>query len=527
MTSSARQPRAAAVLVAAGIMLSRVAGLIRQRVFAHYFGNSDAADAFSAAFRIPNFLQNLFGEGVLSASFIPVYARLIAEENEEEAGRVAGAIATILFVVTSVLVLAGVLATPWLIDAIAPGFSGEKRDLTIRLVEILFPGAGLLVMSAWCLGVLNSHRRFFLSYISPVIWNVAMIATLVVFGQSLDTASLAKALAWGSVIGSGLQFVIQLPVVLGLARRLRLSLDARSENVWTVLRNFVPVFIGRGVVQISGYVDTLFASLLQTGAVAGLLYAQTLYMLPISLFGMSVSAAELPAMSSATGDEVEVAAFLRKRLDAGLRRIAFFIVPSVVAFLALGDVIAALLYQSGEFGRDDAVYVWAILAGGTVGLLSITQARLYSSTFYALRDTRTPLVFAIVHVTVSAALGWLFAFPVTAALGLEPKWGAAGLTAAAGLGGFVEFQLLRRALNRKIGRTGLPASYLGKLWASAAAGAALGWAAKLAVGTQRPVLTAVAVLVPYGLGYFGAATALGVPEVRSALGPLMRLRGSR
>lgn len=527
MTPPSRQPRAAAVLVAAGILLSRIAGLVRQRVFAHYFGSSDAADAFSAAFRIPNFLQNLFGEGVLSASFIPVYARLVAEGDEEEAGRVAGAIASILFVVASVLVLGGVLATPWLIDAIAPGFTGEKRDLTIRLVEILFPGAGLLVLSAWCLGILNSHRRFFLSYISPVIWNAAMIGTMVAFGKGLGRAQLAEALAWGSVAGSGLQFAVQLPVVVRLATRLRFSLDLRAANVWTVVRNFGPVFVGRGVVQISGYVDTLFASLLQTGAVAGLLYAQTLYLLPVSLFGMSVSAAELPAMSSATGSDDEVAEFLRKRLDAGLRQIAFFIVPSAMAFFALGDVIAGALYQSGEFGRDDAVYVWAILAGGTIGLLSITQARLYASAFYALRDTRTPLVFAIVHVALSALLGWFFAFPVTAALGIAPRWGAAGLTAAARIGGVVEFFLLRRALNRRIGPTGIGFDSLARLWASAAAGAALGWAAKTVVGTQRPILTAIVVLVPYGLGYIGVATVLGVPEVRSAFGRLRRLRIGR
>jgi putative peptidoglycan lipid II flippase len=154
-------------LVAAGILLSRIAGLIRDRVFAHYFGNSDAADAFKAAFRIPNALSNLFGEGVLSASFIPVYAGLLARDEEEEARRTAGAVAALLALSTSILVLIGVLATPYLIDAIAPGFSGEKRDLTIRLVRILFPGAGLLVLSAWCLGILNSHRRFFLSYITP------------------------------------------------------------------------------------------------------------------------------------------------------------------------------------------------------------------------------------------------------------------------------------------------------------------------------------------------------------------------
>src|SRR5688572_29459453 len=175
--SEPKRKSSASFLVAAGIFLSRIAGLVRQRVFAHYFGNSEAADAFGAAFRIPNLLQNLFGEGVLSASFIPVYARLLAEGDDEEAGRLAGAVVALLTLVTAVLVLAGVLATPWLIDLIAPGFEGEKRELTIRLVRVLFPGAGLLALSAWCLGVLNSHRRFFLSYISPVLWNVAMIGT--------------------------------------------------------------------------------------------------------------------------------------------------------------------------------------------------------------------------------------------------------------------------------------------------------------------------------------------------------------
>ncbi|HEX8424452.1 MAG TPA: lipid II flippase MurJ, partial [Pyrinomonadaceae bacterium] len=161
-----------AFLVGAGILLSRIVGLIRQRVFAYYFGNSAAKDAFDAAFKIPNFLQNVFGEGALSASFIPVYANLLARKDEREAGRVAGAIFALLALITSLLVLLGVLTTPYLISLIAYGFEGERRELTIRLVKIFFPGAGLLVLSAWCLGVLNSHRRFFLSYTAPVIWNL-------------------------------------------------------------------------------------------------------------------------------------------------------------------------------------------------------------------------------------------------------------------------------------------------------------------------------------------------------------------
>ena len=307
-----------AILVAAGILLSRIAGLIRERVFAHYFGNSDAADAFKAAFRIPNFLQNLFGEGVLSASFIPVYAKLLAHKDDEEARRTAGAVAALLALTTSLIVLVGVLTTPYLIDAIAGGFTGAKRELTIRLVRILFPSAGLLVFSAWCLGVLNSHRRFFLSYAAPVVWNAAMIGTMWGWGRHNAEFPLAQILAWGSVAGSALQVIVQLPVVLRLLKGLHLSLNYRTENVKTVVSNFIPVFVGRGVVQISAYVDTLLASWLPMGAVAALSYAQILYLLPVSLFGMSVSASELPHMSGTLGSDEEVAATLREEAQLWL-----------------------------------------------------------------------------------------------------------------------------------------------------------------------------------------------------------------
>ena len=171
-------------------------------------------------------------------------------------------------------------------------------------------------------------------------------------------------------------------------------------------------------------------------------------MLPVSLFGMSVSAAELPAMSSALGGEAEVAAYLRQRLDSGLRQIAFFIVPSAMAFLALGDVVAAALFQTGRFTASDSLYVWGILAGSAVGLLASTLGRLYSSTYYALRDTRTPLRYAVIRVALTTALGYLCAIPLPPWLGIEPRWGVAGLTASAGVAGWVEFALLRRTLNR-------------------------------------------------------------------------------
>jgi putative peptidoglycan lipid II flippase len=270
------------------------------------------------------------------------------------------------------------------------------------------------------------------------------------------------------VLGSGLQFAVQLPVVLRVAPDLRFALDTAAGEVRTVVRNFVPVFIGRGVVQLSAYVDTVLASLLPSGAVAGLTNAQTLYLLPVSLFGMSVSAAELPAMSGEA--TVDAAGFdaLRRRLDAGLRQIAFFVVPSAMAFLALGDVLAAALLQTGRFAHADAVYVWGILAGSAVGLLASTLGRLYSSSYYALRDTRTPLRFAIARVVLTTALGYLCAIPLPRWLGIAERWGVAGLTASAGVAGWVEMLLLRRTLNARIGQTGLPASYVSTLWLAAA-----------------------------------------------------------
>ncbi|MEP6474340.1 MAG: lipid II flippase MurJ, partial [Gemmatimonadota bacterium] len=210
-----KSPRSggAAFLVALGILLSRMIGLVRQAIFARYLGLSDAADVYTVAFRIPNFLQNLFGEGALSASFIPVYAGLLAQGRREDARKVAGAIATILGLVVALIVLAGVLATPQLMSVIAPGYSGAKRELGITLVRIFFPGAGLLVLSAWCLGVLNSHRSFLLPYAAPVMWNLAIIFALIWEGPRGGAEQIAIWAAWGSVIGSGLQLIVQLPMV--------------------------------------------------------------------------------------------------------------------------------------------------------------------------------------------------------------------------------------------------------------------------------------------------------------------------
>jgi putative peptidoglycan lipid II flippase len=240
---------------------------------------------------------------------------------------------------------------------------------------------------------------------------------------------------------------------------------------------------------------------------------------------MAVSAAKLPEMSSATGAEAERHTYLRGELDSGLRQIAFFVIPSAAAFLLLGDVIAAVLFQYGRFGRASTLFSWGILAGSAIGLLAGTLARLYSSTYYALRDTRTPLRFALVRVVLTTVLGYLFALPLPRALGIDPRWGAAGLTASAGVAVWVEFSLLRSRLNARIGVTGLAKGYVASLWISALLAGAAAYGVKLLVGMTAPhVILGGTVLGAFCVVYGVATFAWGVPEARAVINRVRRLR---
>ncbi|MGH3440940.1 MAG: murein biosynthesis integral membrane protein MurJ [Nitriliruptorales bacterium] len=546
-------------LVAAGIFASRVSGLVREGTITFFFGNSFVVDAFTNAFKIPNFLQNLLGEGVLSASFIPVYSRLLAEGREEDAGRVAGAIAGLLGVLAGGLVLAGVFLARPLTRVIAPGLPAETFELTVTLMRLLFPAIGLLVLSAWCLGVLNSHRRFFLSYVAPVLLNAAQIAFLVGIGFTVlrrglagedpipSQADLVTWLAVGTIVGAGLQFLVQLPSVVRLSRGLRPSLRTDLPGVRHTLRAFVPIVGGRGVVQLSVFVDLFLASFLAAGAIAALRFGQVLYVLPISLFGMSVAAAELPALSSVDASD---RAGLQRRLDDGLGRVAFFVVPTALGFLVIGDLLVGALYQRGEFGRLETVQVWLVLAGYTVGLLASTASRLLQSALYGMGDPRSPAVYAAVRVVVSAAFGALLmlqldrvlwdgsGFSVTGALpaftslpeairapGQQAdlvRLGAVGLAVAAGAASWLEYRLLRRRLLDVVDHIRIGGGEL-RSTALAAVPAGLVALASRAVLSDLPIVAAAFVAVAAtGATYVAVARALGHREAQDLVATIRR-----
>lgn len=546
-------------LVAGGILVSRLVGLVRERAFSHFLGLSFAADAFAAAFRIPNLLQNLLGEGVLSASFIPVYARLLDEDEETAAGRVAGAVAGLLALVAGTAVLLLVALAGPLTDLLAAGYPDATRALSADLLRIIAPGIGLLVLSAWCLGILNSHRRFFLSYVAPALWNVAQIAVLVVAGWVLleDIASpgeaatavvadLARALAWGTVLGALLQLGIQLPSVRRLVHGLRLSLDRDDPGVRRVLRAFWPVVTGRGVVQLLGFVELTLASFLVVGSVAALLKAQLLFLLPISLFGMSVAAAELPALSTPSAQERDA---LERRLNAGLERIAFFVVPTVVVYLLLGDLVVGAIFRSGAFDATDVRVVWLVLAGFCVGLVANTSSRLLQSALYGAGDTRTPATLAVLRVVIAASIGYLLmlqfdritveggfsllpgtSLPAFAPLPApvreaadHPHLGALGLSLAAGMSAWVEYRLLREAVHARFGRVvRAGGGAMPRILASALPAAVVAVGARVAVADLHPLVAAAVALPLTGAVYVAVASRIGVGEARALVDAVVR-----
>jgi putative peptidoglycan lipid II flippase len=523
-----------AALVAAGILLSRITGLIRTAAIAHYLGASAATDAFNVAMKVPNFLQNLLGEGVLSAAFIPVYSRLVSRGEQKVADRVAGVFVSFLALAVVVIVVIGVVFTPLILSITVAGLDPPVMEMAIRFTRILFPGVGLLVLYAWALGILNTHRQFFIGYVAPVLWNFAMIATLVIFGMRWTGAPLAEALAWGTLVGCVLQFAIEIPFVLKHARHLSFGFDRALEPVRTIFRNIIPVVSGRGVVQISSYIDTFIAAALPIGALSNLVYAQTLYMLPISVFGMSIAAAELPQMAGETGSDEEVRVALRKRLDRSLRQVAFFVVPSLVAFVLIGRVIVAALYQGGKFSANTTLIVWYTLAAASIGLLAATLGRLYSSAFYAMHDTRTPFRIALARVIGGAALAVLFAFPLrfvfpliisTLGLPLPPAsdelLAVAGIAAASALASWIEFLLLRRSIRKRVGPGEPKGAHMIKLWVAALAAGAIAVLVERFVPFHK-ILEAVIVCGVFGIVYLGVGFALGVPEVRATLGRVLK-----
>ena len=542
------QASGGAARVGLGILASRILGLVRDAVIAGFQGVGALPDVVTAAFRAPNALQNLLGDQALSASFIPVYSRMIEQGRRREAGALAGAAFGLLFVVMGAVSLLGVILAPWWVRLVLPGFAGDaaavaagtavtdRLELTIAAVRISFPMVAAITLSAWSLGVLNSHRRFLLPYIAPCFWNAAIIgwvwyvAVRTTGGEADRIEALALAACWGGLAGGLLQFAVQLPSVWRVTGGLRPSLSLRVPGVRKTLARLGPAIAGRGVVQLGGYVDLLLASLLAVGAPAALGFGQRLYLLPISLFGVSVAAAELPELARLGGNRQQRTENAVTRTMRSLSAMSFLVVPTFVGYLALGFGIVGAIYRRGEFEIVDNWLVFLILAAYSLGLLASSASRLLQSVFFSLGDTRSPAAIAVARLVLAAGVGFVLmtlldrltvddALP-SAWLGELPddgqtlRLGAVGLALGAAVGSW--FELIR--LLGRLRRRDVPVPSPWRAWRRHLPVAVLCLVPWAATQTLVPGPTWIAGLVPvlgFAVTYLVAAHLLGVPEARA------------
>ncbi|MCH2626777.1 MAG: murein biosynthesis integral membrane protein MurJ [Acidimicrobiales bacterium] len=457
-------------VAAAGIGLSRFSGVARSVLVTNILGIGLIGDAFAAAQRVPNILQNLFGEGALSAAFVPEYSRLL-ESDPKEAGKLAGGILSFLLCLVAGLTAVAFLATEPITRSIAWGFTGERFDLTVQLVRIIILGTAVLVMSAWCLAILNSHGRFFLGYAAPVAWNICQIIVLIVLAISEVTGSTAaEALAWALVIGSLIQVLIQIPTVLRGNRNIRFNLLWKEPSTALVLRRFVPAVAGRGALQLSSFMDLALASLLSIGAASALAAAQAIYLLPVALIATSIVAVELPELSRSPDT-----ATIHERVNKRLLQMLWLVGPILALYFAAGAPIADFLFNLGGLRNSidpgDLTVIGFALGAYALGLPALLSSRLLQSVCFSTGDTTTPSRIALARVLLSAGLGlvlmfqfeqvvvinqtlvgfgdWNFVWgplPDAArnAQQLPPRLGPVGLALGSAIGAWFEFWWLRK-----------------------------------------------------------------------------------
>ena len=376
---------------------SRVLGFVRDMVIALFLGAGMGADAFFVAFRIPNLLRRLFAEGALSAAFIPTYVETLHKQGRPEAEKLARTSFTFASIILALVTLLGIVFSPQIVRVTAPGFFDEilKFNLTVELNRIMFPYIFFISLVALASGILNSMGHFAAPAAAPVLLNISMIVSVAALSKYFGVAPF-YALAWGVVAAGILQLGLQLPFLWAQGIKLRPNFDFRQPALKRVGALFIPAALGGAVYQINVVIGTILASMLPTGSVSWLYYADRLVELPLGVFAVALGTAVLPSMSrQATNGDM---GGLTRSVSFSLRIIAFFTIPASVALIALNEPIVAVLFQRGEFTYLDTQQTAYALICYTVGLWAFSGLKVVTQAFFSLKDTKTPLWVSIIAV---------------------------------------------------------------------------------------------------------------------------------
>jgi putative peptidoglycan lipid II flippase len=424
--------------VASGTFLSRVLGLVREQVFAHLFGASLAADAFFAAYRIPNLLRDLFAEGALSSAFIPVFKTELQRAGKNAAFELAQVCFGVLTVILAVVVLAGMSLSPYIVKLIAPGFGSVpgKAALTSQLTVVMFPFLLLVALAALAMSILNSFDRFGIPALAPALFNVGVIAAAYLICPRLETPIFGMAI--GVLLGGLGQLLIQLPGLIRIGLRLRFKVDFFHPGLRAIGRLMTPMIGGLAASRINIFVNTLLASLLTAGAVSYLTYSYRLMHLPLGMIAVALGTVALPKASAQAA--ARDSAGMTETFYRAIHLCFFLVFPVAAFFIACGDEVIALLFQHGRFVAGDTYNSYQALIWYSLGLIGFAGVRVTAPIYFAVKDAMTPMRFSVSAVIVNLIANFVFI----------PFMGFAGLAAATALGGLVNFALLVVSLPHRV-----------------------------------------------------------------------------
>lgn len=508
-------------MIGAATFLSRVLGFVRDMVVARAFGASHVADAFYVAYRIPSLLRELFAEGSMSAAFVPVFTHTLATQSREEAQRLARAAFSLILVVVSAITMLGVLFAPAIVSVIAPGFGDDpgKSALTAHLTRVMFPYLLWISLAALAMGVLNSLRAFAAPALSPALFNLSIIATVVFLAPFLDEPVVA--VAWGVSLGGIAQLAVQIPSLRRLGMGFAWSWQPDHPGLRRMGALLLPTLAGLSVSQVNIFINTLLASYLVQGSVTYLYYAMRLVQFPLGVFGVALSTALLPTLSSqAAKGDVQA---LRETVSFGLRLILFISLPAMIGLIMLRTPIVHLIFQHGRFGAADTAGTASALLYYTVGLWAFAGVRVIVPVFYARQDTATPVIAAI--LAVAANIG--------ASLALMGPLGHGGLALATALASALNFLVLLTVLHRRLERFGgrrIARSALQSLIASLPIAVIGGLISSMTIWTQSGAWMAKVILIAGGIGAsaasYGALQALWRNEEARFVWQMLRRRSA-
>lgn len=539
-------------IVSIAVMISRSLGLVREIVFANFFGAGILNDAFQVAFRIPNVLRDLFAEGALSAAFVKVFTDYQILKSEEEAWKLASLVLNALIVVLSVITILGVIFSPQIVGLIADGFSPEQAALATLLTRIMFPYILFVAMAALAMGVLNTKGNFGIPASASTVFNVVSICvglglafwlsgggwtTAEIGGIPTDAAQWAViGMSIGTLIAGASQFLMQVPSLLKIGFRFSPVLSFADEGVRKVGRLMAPAIIGTSAVQVNVLVNTYFVTSIE-GGVSWLGYAFRLMMFPIGVFGVAIGTASIPVLSKLASQE-NLCEF-RNTLSDAIKLVLLLTIPSACGLVVLGEPIIRLIYQRGAFTASDVPMTAYALGAYSIGLTGYAAIKVLSPAFYALDNAKIPMIIGVCSIAVNFVACYFF-MDLFSTYGVSPEYpdgyghvGVALATSCVALVNFFTLALMMRRRIRRINGISIIASFL-KIAAAAAVMSAVCYfsyqflAERL--GVQGFIIKLIEVFIPIGLGgiaFLIMAKLLNVKELNQFIGAITRKLGRK